>query len=264
MNIYAHADSKEKTYPTYFYVHGGGFTWGDKDDGVLGEKGERHDYYFLEFFKAGYDIVSINYAFAPEYIFPTQQIQMGEAMRFIVAHGAEYGLDTSKVVFGGGSAGAIMIGQFLNIHTNPAYAKEMNIEPSLDRACIKAAVFHAGVMNNENFETDNPLANILFASVIRAYLGVKEVKGSAIAKQSSVLCHVTADFPPCFISDGNTATFPDQNRAFAERLTELGILNRFNFYPKSEKILMHGFESLDIPQAQDNLKKALEFLETVV
>lgn len=81
--------------PTLFYVHGSGYTWGNKF--TNGNKAG-FAWYFERFVKAGYSIVSIDYAFAPEYHYPTPVPQIGEAICFLREH-PEYSISLNEVVF---------------------------------------------------------------------------------------------------------------------------------------------------------------------
>ena len=48
-------------------------------------------------------------------------------------------------------------------------------------------------------------------------------------------------------------------------LDELGVVNELSLYPKSVESLFHGFESTESsPSAQDNMKKALKFLDSII
>lgn len=61
----------------------------------------------------------MNYAFAPEYRFPTQTIQLGEALQFLETNADRYGLDMSRVVLAGSSAGGQIVGSYANVRPTP-------------------------------------------------------------------------------------------------------------------------------------------------
>lgn len=87
--------------PLIIYAHGGGFTWGSKEDGDpnAGKTGGNKHWFFEEFMKAGYDIVSLEYAFAPEYRYPTPVLQMQEAVKYLISHKEDYFLDMDNLIF---------------------------------------------------------------------------------------------------------------------------------------------------------------------
>lgn len=260
LDIYLCKDSKIVKHPTFFYVHGGGYTWGDKKDGDPNGEGRGFGWYFREILNAGYNIVSMNYAFAPEYPYPTPVLQMGEAVHFLQSHGNEYGVDMSEVILSGGSAGGQLIGQFANIQTNIPYAEKMKITPVLEKGTIKGMVLSSALLNPERFgKTEYFLSDYLFTKCGQAYFKCRRLLGNSKAIQADVIRNVTEDFPPCFISDANTASFSDQAYALKEKMDAFGIRNFLNIYPKNEVKLMHGFEYEDTIYAKENLKKTLEF-----
>lgn len=262
LDIYAQPDAGDKGYCTYFYIHGGGYALGDKTDGDPNAKGDDHDWFFLEFMKAGYNIVSVNYALAPEYFYPTPIIQIGEAVKFLKAYGLEYGIRMDRIIMGGGSAGGQLAGQFVNIQTNAAYAEEMGMKAVLDRGDIKAVLFNSALLDNERFgKTDSAAINFLFIRCGRAYFNSRKLSGNQRVIQSDVIKNVTEEFPPSFLSDGNLGSFTDQNRDLATRLSQLHVKNVLNIYSKTEAKLGHAFEFMGDKYGRENLKKMLDFLE---
>jgi acetyl esterase/lipase len=92
--------------PLAFYIHGGAFIWGDK-------RTEFPDQLRRSLLARGFAVVSINYRLKTPYPAPMDD---GEAaLAFVRAHAAEYGIDTSRIVLMGGSAGA-GIAQWMAYH----------------------------------------------------------------------------------------------------------------------------------------------------
>lgn len=243
---------------TLFYIHGGGYVWGDKADGDPNAKGEGQDWFFRAFLDAGYNIVSVNYAFGPEYLYPTPVYQLHEAVRFLQRSGK---INTHKLFFGGGSAGGQLAGQFVNIQTNSDYAAQMGMTACLEPTDIKAVLFNSALLDNERFDrTDSNIMNFLFLRCGRAYFETKKLQGHPQVQQSNVIENITADFPPAFISDGNSGTFTGQAIDLHKKLTELGVKAELNLYPRSEAKLSHGFESFNNSYGRDNMEKMLGFL----
>ena len=85
------------------FVHGGGFTAGDKVDVTnLGN--------IVRQTSRGYGFVSVNYRLARNgtNLFPTQLQDVGAALRWVKANGASAGLNPAKVVLAGHSAGGTL------------------------------------------------------------------------------------------------------------------------------------------------------------
>lgn len=265
LDIYRSTVADEERHGTLIYIHGGGYTWGDKAGGDPNAADGALSSYFESFLKQGYDVVSINYAFAPEYQYPTPILQISQAVQYLTEHAQEYSISLDALVFAGGSAGGQLAGQFVNIQTNENYAAQMGVSSVLEPQQIKAVLFNSALLNCEDFSvTNDVLYDYLFFQLGRVYFGCGFLKGEPAVKESSVIGNITASFPPCYISDGNTATFYLQAQELDKQLTSLGITHEFNFYEKSTATLRHGYETSNSEWASDNLKQELLFLQKVI
>jgi acetyl esterase len=84
--------------PALVYLHGGGWTIFSLDT---------HDRLMREYAaRAGVVVVGVDYALSPEAKYPVALDQVEAVMRELLAHGARYGVDRSRVAVGGDSAGA--------------------------------------------------------------------------------------------------------------------------------------------------------------
>jgi acetyl esterase/lipase len=101
-NLYLPRDKGAGPFPLVVWIHGGAWMMGSKEwDNVK---------YLV---KEGYAIASVDYRFTPEAPFPAQIQDCNAALNFILAHAADYGVDGTRFVIGGGSAGghlALMLG----------------------------------------------------------------------------------------------------------------------------------------------------------
>lgn len=117
---------------TIVFVHGGGWTGGDKETLTAGEFGP-----LLAQLDRGFDLVSVQYRLAPEHPYPAAFDDVALAVDWVRANGAEHGLDTRKVVLIGHSAGgslAAMVG------TQPGASTEFGTVPRVDRWVAIAAM----------------------------------------------------------------------------------------------------------------------------
>jgi acetyl esterase/lipase len=89
----------DKPVPVILYVHGGGWTGGDKHEGFILAPMAGH----------GYAIASINYRFSNEAIYPAQINDCKAAVRWLRAHANFYSLDPSHVGAAGASAGGHLV-----------------------------------------------------------------------------------------------------------------------------------------------------------
>lgn len=171
----------------------------------------------------------------------------------------------SQVLFLGGSAGGHLAGQFVNIQTNPDYAELMGVSPVLEKENIKAVIFNSALLDNERFSsTGDVFFDWTFLQCGRAYFDVGFLQGHDNVMQSNVIDNVTSNFPPSYISDGNTGTFDAQARDLCKKLDSLGVMNHVNLHEKSEVVLGHGFESDGSEWAEDNMRQQLAFIDAIL
>ncbi len=252
--------------PTYFFIHGGGYVWGDKIGGDPNTKDSGLQWYVANFLEKGYNVVSPNYVFAPEYLYPTSLLQLNECVRYCLDNADSLRINMNEVIFGGGSAGGNLAGMLALIYTNPNVAKNLNTTAYLPAKNVKACVFVSALINNEEFSiTHNSVLDWLFLQCGRSAFGCGFLQGNDIAHRTNITAWVDENYCPSYISDGNSGTFYSQAEALHSRLNELGVKNQLNLYSKDVEVLSHGYETTkDSPCAQDNMKKVLAFLDSVI
>lgn len=167
-------DNLEKKRPTLFYFHGGGFFGGSK---TLGDPLAESDVTALldDICAEGFNIVNIDYAFVPDYLFPTPLIQSNLAFEYIMNHAEEYHLDMDNIVIMGSSAGAIMTSQLGSIITNPEYADLLDIESVLNKNQVKALIIDDAPLIYDKFPLNT---KILIGNYVKGsiYLNKNEIK----------------------------------------------------------------------------------------
>ena len=257
--------SSHESAPLFLYCHGGGFTWGDKAEGDPNAGENRTLAYFSPFLEAGFSVVSVNYALAPDYSYPVPVRQLEQCLRYLKHHAAELRIDMDRIVFAGSSAGAQITGQYVNVLTDPAYASEMGFEPPIPADSAIAYVSTSGLLDCERFDKTGvpPFDQVLLACGL-AYFGTETLKGEAAVLQAGVIDHLTDRFPPMFLSDGNTMTFTDQAIDMKAKADALGIPAELLLFPKEEAELRHGFELTQAPQALKVQKTSVGFLNKLL
>ncbi len=265
LDIYLSPKNGSEPCPTFCFVHGGGFTWGDKVDGdPNGGAGGGQQWYFTELLDAGYNVVSINYALAPEYRYPTPVLQLCEATAFLLEHGADYGLDLTAVVYSGGSAGGNIVGQFLCAQTDSAYAGRTGIPQVIPAEYCKAAVFASALLDGARYcETGSIGFDFMLNECGRVYFGEDFTTSDRIS-ETDIVQNVTSAFPPVYLSDGNYGSFTDQAEDLYAWLCALGVPAEFTWYPPEQETLGHGFEIFNTPCGVDNLQRTIDFLNDIV
>lgn len=88
--------------PLIIYVHGGGWQHGDKSDWtrMVGIR---------ELMARGFVVATVDYRLAPQFRFPAQLEDVREAIRYLCANAARYGIDPQRVGLMGDSAGGHLV-----------------------------------------------------------------------------------------------------------------------------------------------------------
>lgn len=240
--------------PVIFWVHGGAFLGGDKSD--ITE-------YAVQVASKGFIVVNMNYELAPSAIYPTPLYQVEEAYQFIEKNAEAYGIDMDRLYFAGDSAGAQIISQFVNVQVEEEYSSLIGIEGSVSPDQIAGVLLFCGPYNVSKFGdlSDSFLINFLFDRVGWAYIGERDWGNSDQVKQASVIDHVSAHFPPTFITDGNTGSFEEQGLELADKLNKNDVEIVDVFYSQEEAELGHEYQFImDTPQAENTFNQLIEFL----
>ncbi|MGT2926770.1 alpha/beta hydrolase [Streptococcus cuniculipharyngis] len=241
---------------TIFYIHGGGYAAGDKI--------EREDYLF-RYVTDGYNVVNVNYLLSPKARYKDGLRQVDEALAYVEANAATYGIDTNKIILSGDSAGGQLAGQLALVLTNPDYAQGIQFSP-LAKLTPKGYI---GVSSWSDIQMGMKTGVFAFdwlvAPLARSYFQVLDVVQDKRVEESSILKNVNQDFPASFISDGNTGSFTKSNQALVKRLEDLGVPVASQFYDVKQVKLPHIFElRLDNSYAQEVYAKQVQFLDNLL
>ena len=99
--------------PTVVWIHGGGWALGSK---------EHARGYFKLLANQGFNVVSVQYQFAPEAIYPTQLQQVDHALNFLQLNAAQYHINPNQLYLAGDSAGFNIASHYAALLTNPTFA----------------------------------------------------------------------------------------------------------------------------------------------
>ena len=257
--------------PTFIYWHGGGHIFGDKNLGdPLSPDSDVSSHLYDFICRQGYNFISANYCFAPDYRYPCQILQYDQAMAYLNAHAEELHLDMSRVVLGGGSGGAVYTSQWAMLLTSEDYLTEFNraavetghtpIEkPALQRDQVKALLLEAPPMIIDGM---NDKTQILY----KCWYGTADMLGLWYTRLTHIVEYVTADYIPCFITAGNTECYPEDALELHERLTELGVEHSYYFVDADVEPLGHGYMSSfeTSPHAKEALDQCMDFINRIV
>ncbi len=194
--------------PVVMYVHGGGWTGGDKSDGS-------GTMFFPELQRRGYLVVSINYRLAPTYKFPAQIEDVKCVVRYLRANAAVYNLDPDRIGAMGSSAGGHLV-SLLGTVTTEAEWDDGPYAGQFSRVQAVVDMFGPVDLVSMAYIRDRRLEERVF--------GVTD-PADPLFKLYSPISHITPDDPPFLILHGDQdETVPlEQSLSFYNSLIESGV-----------------------------------------
>lgn len=248
LDIY-YPGNNEKSMPVILWIHGGGYIGGSKDS--------RQDY-AMALADGGYVVANINYALAPEQKYPGPIFQANEAIKFLMAHAAQYGGDTERLFIGGDSAGAQIASQAAAVISNAELASAMEIIPAARAEQLRGAVLFCGLYDMDTVRATQ-FPNI--ENLLAAYTGAEPFESFEQIDELSTVNHITSAYPPVFMSVGDADPFVSQSEELKEQLLFQNIPVESLFFEGTNKQLKHEYQyALDTEDAQEALKRTLNFL----
>lgn len=240
--------------PTVVWTHGGGWVSGTR---------EHYNGYYQRLASEGYTVVSLDYSLGPFQRYPAAVHQLNAAHAYLVANAGRLRVDPDRFILAGDSAGAQLSSQLAAIITNPEYAREVGVAPSLKPEQLRGVILNCGVYDMAAMSAGGGILGALARQPVWAYTGDRDARSSSALEQMSTLGKVTDAFPPAYISGGNGDPLTDtQSRPLAGRLASLGVDVTTLFFPSDHKPrLPHEYQfNLDTVDGQRALRQTLDFM----
>ena len=244
-----YAAKGDAALPLIVYAHGGYYVGDDKAD---------FGYYCQTLASKGYVVANINYMLAPEGRYPTQMLQVNEAIAFLLSHAEEYRIDTTKIFIGGDSAGGHLSSQMGLYYTNPVFQARIGGEPAIAKEQLKGVILHCGYYN---IDTLRATGFPMIADSVWMMTGEKHYEGTEKAASMNTVAWVTADYPPVFIDCGDKDSFLSQAKEMIAALEANGVAVTSYLPTTTGFPLMHEFQvRLNMAEAQAALEELAGFL----
>lgn len=176
----------EKPMPVAVYIHGGGWTSGDKAGGA----GSLDTH---EILARGYVVVSLNYRLAPEYKWPAQITDVKCAIRHLRANAAMYKIDPNKIGVWGGSAGGHLVAMLGTTDKSAGFDAGEYLDQS---SRVQAVVDLFGPADLPAMFTSN-------AQVVAGRIFGSTSRDDSILVKASPVTYITPDDPPFLILQGD-------------------------------------------------------------
>jgi len=168
-----------------FFVHGGGWSGGDKKawHGVM-----------EHFCELGYVCSSANYHLSPDHKYPRQVEDVRLAMSFMKARAQEYGFDPGRVAVFGSSSGGHLAAMLATIRADEQLGMT-------DEVAVRDTRPAAGVYLCTVFSVHDDPDRLVRAR--EAFLGATEREDPALISAASPIDRVRAGDPPCIMIVGD-------------------------------------------------------------
>jgi acetyl esterase len=211
--------------PVYVYFHGGGWVIGDL---------ETHDVICRQLTaESGASVISVDYRRAPEHKFPAAADDAWAAVRWIVAHAAELGVDAERLAVGGDSAGgnlAAVVALMARDAGGPRIALQVLVYPVTDLG--------AEAKSYEDFAEGYMLTRESMRWFRAHYLNGKE--DAADWRASPLRANSLAGLPPALIITAGFDPLRDEGEAYAARLRAAGVTVDYVCFGG----MIHGFAAM--------------------
>jgi acetyl esterase/lipase len=245
----------ESPFPVLLYIHGGGFSKGDKCDINL--------FTPLKVLQRGYAVASVNYRLSGEAVFPAALQDIRTAIRWLRAFGKKYQLDINRIAAFGGSAG----GNLAAMACLTAHVAEFDDDALgyLEYSCrVQAAVDWFGPIDfssiDEQLEESGygPADHGQSDSPESRYLGAKLADIPLKVALANPMTYIHRNMPPLLIQHGRLdALVPvQQSIEFVEKLEKIVPSGRFEF-----DIIEGAGHGGDLFETDENIERVFSFLE---
>ena len=192
-------------------------------------------------------VVSVDYRLAPEHVFPAAVDDALTAARWVAENGAQYGLDTARMMLAGDSAGgtlATVTAARIRDEGGPAIAHQLLIYPGTDMVTDFPSAREFG----EGYFLDRDFSELC----LNAYLPDSADRAHPWASPSRAA--ELSGLPAATIMTAECDPLRDGGKLYARQLQDAGIAAEYIEYPG----VFHGFASMfgTIAEADQAVEKA--------
>jgi len=195
--------------PLHVYIHGGGWTSGDKF-----RKGDPQKHWLSK----GISYAAINYRHTPQHPLPAPVHDAARAIQFLRSRAEEWNIDKNRICLSGGSAGACT-SMWLLCHDDLADPNAKG--PVLRESTRVSGAAVAGGQTSIDPKQIEPWLGpmVLQHRMINMAVGERTIEAALqnyeqhkpLYVEFSAWNHVSKDDPPLFMSYGGDVTLPSKN-----------------------------------------------------
>lgn len=213
--------------PALLWMHGGGYLFGNP------EQDESRSIAFAR--GLGITVAAVRYRLSPTHPAPAAVQDAYAALRWLVAHADERGVDPARIAIGGASAGgglAAALALYAHDRGEVAPAFQLLVYPMLDDRTVLRTD-----LDTRHVRVWTPRSNrFAWTSYLGQAPGAPSVSSYAAPARRDDL----RGLPPAWIGVGTLDLFHDEDLAYARRLTDCGVACEVSAVPGA----FHGFDAL--------------------
>ncbi len=233
--------------PLLVYIHGGAWRGGSKSDCPL-----------APLVHEGFAVASIDYRLSTQALFPAQVHDIKAALRFLRAQQTTLGIDATRIVIAGSSAGghlAALVG-VTNGHKELEGSIGTNLDASSDVQGIISLFGASDLMTILEQSTDH--GRSVRIPALQLLLGGQPTEKPDLAKLASPIQHIDAHDPPLLLihGDADPQMPPEQSRELAAAYEKAGLTVQLIVLPGA----VHGGKVFYDPERMALMKTFLESL----
>ena len=227
LRLYLPEVAGAQPWPVLLYLHGGGYVVGslDSHDGICAELAWR----------TPCAVLAVDYRRAPEHRFPTALFDAEDALLWLVAEGAEHGLDATRLAVGGDSAGATLA---TVLAIQAAQAPQQWPPIRLQLLCYPTTDASRRTVSSELFDEGYLLES---ATLEWFYSHYQRTPADRLDwRFSPLLCEHLQGAAPAFVGLAQYDPLHDEGQAYAERLQQAGVTVTCRSYAATHDLLRMG------------------------
>jgi acetyl esterase len=256
LDVYRPADEATGPRPCVLYIHGGGFRKLSKDT---------HWLFGLMYARRGFVVLNINYHLAPGRPFPAAVEDVASAWQWLVANAGRLGIDLTRVVVAGESAGAnlaVSLTLATTMRRDESFAREVFSTNVTPKAVVAACGIYE-VSRSERFAANHVYFRDRFEEVCDAYVGGLRLPERLLDFADPLVPFERGEpfdrpLPPMFLPCGTWDHLFDDSRRLHQALVRSGsIRSRLGEYARSP----HAFHAfVFLPTARACWRDTFSFL----
>ncbi len=243
LDLYLPDDYLNKKLPLIFFIHGGGFSGGDKTQGTINNLAQANNQNFV--------IASVNYRLSGEAPFPAGINDCQQAVEFLLSKAKEYHLDY-KIAFMGASSGA---NYALMLALNKSLTKKFK------KVCVVALYPVLDLLSlinlTKKLDDDNENKTYLIQNTQTYFNKNLSEIGDDEFKKASPFHHLSTNLPSTLIQHGTADDIVPfvQSKLFFEKALKMGVDIRLDLIDGAG----HSDRAFKSPQ---NISKIFTFIRS--